>query len=562
MHKGWLPRPWTVLAWLAGITLLLPVLALFFEAFSFDSWSFETLSFEELSPGTEVFSHLWDTVLIDYISNTLLLVFWVALLSVVFGLPVAWLIAMCEFPGRKWLQWAMMLPLAMPSYLIAYVYTDLFDYAGLIQTTLRGWFGWQSPADYAFFEIRSLGGAATMLALVLFPYLYLIVRTSLAEQSYQLTQASRVMGCTPWESFFRVSLPMVRGAIVVALALIGMETLADFATVHYFAVNTLTTAVYDTWLGYGSLTAAAKISVMMLVLVFLFIGLERYSRRQQAVYERQSKQDNDFLYRLTGIKAVMATLWCLTILFFAFVLPLLVLIGYAIDNVDVAWNSDFFRFAGVSFSIAATVAVITVIISLLILSNQRDSNTHEQKWFNRLPSVFASTGYALPGTVLAIGVLIPLTTLDFAINDVLDKWMQWQPGLILSGSVFAIIFAYVVRFNAVAVGAIESSYSKISPSIDMVSKTLGLGRFKLMWLVHLPLLKKGCLTAALLVFIESMKELPAALLLRPFDFETLATYVYQYVSDEQLENASIAALTIVLVGLLPLILINRMAVKR
>ncbi|MCJ8274140.1 MAG: hypothetical protein MJK04_32670, partial [Psychrosphaera sp.] len=191
MHKGWLPRPWTVLAWLAGITLFLPVLALFFEAFSFDTWSFETWSFEELSPSAEVFSHLWDTVLLDYISNTVLLVFLVALLSVVFGLPVAWLIAMCQFPGRKWLQWAMMLPLAMPSYLIAYVYTDLFDYAGLIQTTLRGWFGWQSPADYAFFEIRSLGGAATMLALVLFPYLYLIVRTSLTEQSYQLIHASR-----------------------------------------------------------------------------------------------------------------------------------------------------------------------------------------------------------------------------------------------------------------------------------------------------------------------------------------------------------------------------------
>lgn len=547
MDKGQLIRQfWTVSAWLSGLALLLPVLALLFES---------------LSPGTEVFSHLWDTVLMDYISNTLLLVFLVALLSLLIGLPVAWLIAMCQFPGRKSFQWAMMLPLAMPSYLIAYVYTDLFDYAGPVQTTLRGWFDWQSPADYAFFEIRSLGGAATMLALVLFPYLYLIVRTSLAEQSFQLIHASRVMGCKPWESFFRVSMPMVRGAIVVALALIGMETLADFATVHYFAVNTLTTAVYDTWLGYNSLTAAAKISVMMLVLVFLFISLERYSRKQRAVHERQSKQDGDYLYQLTGFKAFLATLWCSLILFFAFVLPLLVLINYAIDNVDIAWNDEFFHYAGVSFALAATVAVITVLLSLFILSNLRDNNSLEAKWYNRMPSIFASTGYALPGTVLAIGVLIPLTTLDFAINEVLEQWMQWQPGLILSGSVFAIIFAYVVRFNAVAVGAVESSYSKISPSIDMVSKTLGLGRFKLMWLVHLPLLKKGCLTAGLLVFIESMKELPAALLLRPFDFETLATYVYQYVSDEQLENASIAALTIVIVGLLPLIFVNRLAVK-
>lgn len=537
---------WSFMAWAFGLTLLLPVLALFIEA---------------AMPGSEIFAQLWDTVLLDYIVNTLQLVVAVALLSLVFGLPVAWLIAMCRFPGRKFFQWAMMLPLAMPSYLIAYVYTDLLDYAGPIQRTLRSWFGWQSPDDYAFFEVRSLGGAATMLALVLFPYLYLIVRTALTEQSYQLVHASRVMGCSPWQSFYKVSLPMLRGAIVVSLALIAMETLADFATVHYFAVNTLTTAVYDTWLGYNSLTAAAKISVVMLVLIFTFIALEKYSRAQQAVHERQSSRDADHLYQLSGGKAFLATFWCLLVLFLAFVLPLLVLIGYAIDHFDTAWNEAFLRYAGVSFTLAAVVAVITVIVSLLILSNYRHHSTHEAKWYHRLPSGFASTGYALPGTVLAIGVLIPLSKMDFAINDLTAQWFDWQPGLILSGTVFAIIFAYVVRFNAVAVGAIESSYAKISPSIDMASKTLGLNRIKLMWRVHLPLLRKGCFTAALLVFIESMKELPAALLLRPFDFETLATYVYQYVSDEQLENASIAALTIVLVGLLPLIFINRMAVK-
>lgn len=534
------------LAWACGLALLLPVLALFVES---------------AVPGESVFSQLWDTVLLDYISNTLQLVLWVGLLSLLLGLPSAWIIAMCDFPGRKYFQWAMMLPLAMPSYLIAYVYTDLLDYAGPIQRALRSWFDWHSPADYAFFEVRSLGGAATMLALVLFPYLYLIVRTALSEQSYQLIHASRVMGSSPWQSFFRVSIPMLRGAIVVSLALIGMETLADFATVHYFAVNTLTTAVYDTWLGYNSLTAAAKISVVMLLLVFTFIGLEKYSRRQQAVYERHGRREADFLYQLHGVKAFLATGWCLLVLFLAFVLPLSILIGYAIDHFDTAWNEAFFRYAGVSFMLAITVAVLTVVVSLIILSNFRHHSTYQKKWFHGLPGAFASTGYALPGTVLAIGVLIPLSKADFALNDLTAAWFDWQPGLLLSGTVFAIIFAYVVRFNAVAVGAIESSYSKISPSIDMVAKTLGLGRFGVMWRVHLPLLRKGCFTAALLVFIESMKELPAALLLRPFDFETLATYVYQFVSDEQLENASIAALTIVVVGLVPLIFINRMAVK-
>ena len=540
-------RLWQAKVWLTALLLVLPVLALVYEA---------------SLPDDDVFSQLWDTVLWDYIVNTISLVVLVGLLSLLFGLPVAWLIAMCKFPGRKWLQWAMMLPLAMPSYLIAYVYTDLFDYAGPIQSHLRVWFDWQGPDDYYFFSIRSLGGAATMLALVLFPYMYLIVRTSLVEQSYQLIHASRIMGAKPWQSFWRVSVPMARGAIVIALALIGMETIADFATVHYFAVNTLTTAVYDTWLGYGSLTAAAKISVVMLILVFALVGMERFSRKQQAVFERSATQDADHLYALTGAKAWAATLWCLTVLFFAFVLPFLVLLDYAIENFEQAWNEAFFQYAQISFMVASVVAILTVLISLMILAYQRDANSIKRSTLQSIPSVLSSTGYALPGTVLAIGVLIPLSAMDFAINEFTDTWWQWQPGLVLSGTVVAIIFAYVVRFNAVAIGAIEASYAKISPSIDMVSKTLGLGKFKMMVSIHLPLLKGGCLTAALLVFIEAMKELPAALLLRPFDFETLATYVYQYVSDEQLETASVAALTIVLVGLIPLIFVNRLAVKR
>lgn len=538
-------RLWSSLAWAFALACVLPLMALVSES---------------AQPGSGVFSQLLESVLWDYIANSIQLVFWVALLSVVFGLPSAWLMAMCQFPGRRIFQWALMLPLAMPAYLIAYVYTDLLDYAGPVQKTLRHWFDWQSPNDYAFFEVRSLGGAAVMLALVLFPYLYLIVRTALKEQSYGLINASRLMGCSPWRSFFRVSLPMLRSAIMLAIALIAMETLADFATVHYFAVNTLTTAVYDTWLGYNSLTAAAKISVVMLLLVFGFIGLEKYSRRRQKLYERNAHQHGT-LYHLSGAKALVATLWCSMLLFFAFILPMLVLLSYAIEHFDTAWNEAFFGYATTSLLVASVVAAICVVVSLVILGHQRYHQLFQAKWWHRAPSAMASTGYALPGTVLAIGVLIPLGQLDFALNEITSRWFEWQPGLIFSGTVVAIVFAYVVRFNAVALGSIESSYAKISPSTDMASKTMGLGMVAMMRKVHLPLLRKGCFSAALLVFIESMKELPTALLLRPFDFETLATYVYQYVSDEQLENASIAALTIVLVGLLPLIFINRLAAK-
>ncbi|WP_440055304.1 ABC transporter permease [Pseudoalteromonas sp. T1lg65] len=528
---------WQSFAWLIGLLLSAPLLFLINES---------------LQPDSDVFDHLWDTVLWDYVSNTVWLIIGVIILSSIIALPLGWLTAYCAFPGRRFFQWALMLPLAMPTYLIAYVYTDLLDYAGPVQISLRNWFGWQSPDDYWFFDIRTLEGAIVMIALVLYPYLYLIFKTALREQSFKLVQASQLMGKSPLQSFLKVSIPLSRGAIVAGLALISMETMADFATVHYFAVSTLTTAVYDTWLGYYSLTAAAKISGIMLLFLFLALTLERLSRSSDVVHERQATQNSETLYHLIGIKAWGATLWCTFVLGVAFVLPTLVLAGYAIDYHEQAWNREFFTYAWQSFKIALWVSIIVCICAVLMTFYQRISSDR----FARLPGKFASTGYALPGTVLAIAVLIPLTLFDEYLNQWLDG-SGWEPGLLLSGTIFALVFAYIVRFFAIGQGAVESSYQRISPSLDMASLSLGKSQFQTMYKVHLPLLRRGILTAALLVFIECMKELPAALLLRPFNYETLATHVYQYVSDEQLELASISALFIVLVGLIPLYLVNR-----
>jgi iron(III) transport system permease protein len=433
------------------------------------------------------------------------------------------------------------------------VYTDLFDYAGPIQSWLRQVFAWQSPDDYWFFDIRTLGGAVLMLALVLYPYLFLIFKTALKEQSYKLVQASQVMGYSPARSFVSVSIPLGRGAIAAALALISMETMADFATVHYFAVSTLTTAVYDTWLGYYSLTAAAKISGIMLLFLFVAIGVEKFSRRNKAVFERTNSDNPGPLYYLSGKRGWLATFACTVVLFAGFILPILILLSYAISYFSEAWNSNAFMYAWQSLRIAIIVSVLCVVLSVLVNFYQR---INQSSWA-LVPGKIASTGYALPGTVLAIAVLLPLSSLDQQLNQFAEgqAWLD-EPGLLFSGSLFALIFAYVVRFYAISQGAIESSYARLSPSLDMASHSMGVSESKTLQKIHLPLLRRGMLTAGLIVFIECMKELPAALLLRPFNFETLATYVYQYVSDEQLELASVSALFIVLVGLIPLYLVH------
>ncbi|MDP2560731.1 iron ABC transporter permease [Psychrobium sp. 1_MG-2023] len=533
-----LNKKWPAFSWLLSLLIFMPLMAIVWQSFGDDQ---------------AVFSHLWQTVLPQYLINTFLVVFGVAFLSMLIGVPLAWLVAMCQFPMRGVFVWALLLPLAMPSYVVAFIYTDLLEYAGPIQSSLRELFGWKNAQDYWFFDVRTVNGAIVMLTLVLFPYVFLLARTSFLEQSQSLLQSARMLGCSAWQSFYRVSLPLARPAIAVSVALVAMETLADFAVVHYFAVPTLTTAVYDTWVGYGSLAAAARLSALMLACLFVLISLERFGRSQQKNYQRTTGQEQINRYQLTGVKAYAATGLCISIFMLAFGLPFILLIDMAIDYFEQSWNDEFIQYSINSFSLAVIVSFICVAIGILLSFFKRLS----QHKSSSVPSKIASSGYALPGTVLAIGVLIPLSLFDHAINDLWEYFGKEGPGLILSGTLFAIVAGYVVRFSAIAIGSVESSLNKVTPSIDMVSVTLGMSPLKMLFKVHLPLVRKGCFAAALLVFIESMKELPAALLLRPFDYETLATYVYQFVSDEQLEHGALAAIVIVLVGLIPLIFLNR-----
>lgn len=525
-------------SFLVACLIALPLLTLFVEA-----WSGSGASF----------SHIKETVLTDYIVNTLLLMLLVSSFVICIGVPLAWLIAHCEFFGKSFFNWALVLPLAMPSYIVAFTYTDLLDYAGPIQIALRNFFGWTSVNDYWFFDIRSLFGAAVMLALVLYPYVYLMVRANFMEQGATMTYAARMLGQSPFKCFLRVSLPLARSAIIASSALVMMETMADFATVQYFSVSTLTTAVYDTWLSYYDLASAAKLSAIMLCGVFALLYLERIQRGRKQAENNAKLSQQKLKYILSKKQALLAFVFCSTILALAFLLPCYVLLIYAIDNFEQSWSSDVWIYAKNSGGIALIVALVSLSIAILV----NYANRIKASSMQALSLKIASTGYAIPGSVMAIGVLIPLTQLDFWINESAAFFNMSGPGLLLSGSVVAIIFAHVARFTAVANKTLESSYQKISPSLDMVSKSLGQGGLSLLRRVHMPLMKKSALVAALLIFVESMKELPAALLLRPFDFQTLPTYVYQYASDEQLEVAALGALLIVLVGLIPLFVLNR-----
>lgn len=528
---------WKTSSGAVALLLVLPILAIFFTA---------------IGETDDLFAHLMSTVLPTYTYNTIVLVLGTMALALVFGIPSAWVMAMCRVPSEGILQWALVLPLAMPGYIVGYIFTDWFDFAGPIQLLLRDLTGW-GPGDYWFPDIRTLAGAMFVLSLVLYPYVYLLARAAFMEQNVSLLQSARLLKCSPWESFRRISMPLARPSIAVGLSLVAMETVGDFGTVSYFAVNTLTTAVYDTWLGYSSLTAAAKISAIMLVIVILLLSAERFSRRRQKLFQSQFSSREDYRYELRGWKKWLALTWCWGLVCVAFIFPLGQLLIYAYKYFAQSWTSEFREFALNSLYVSVAAALFGVSIALLVNFCQRLNPGRQSLSFMRM----ASMGYAVPGTVLAIGVMVPVLFMDHLVNDI-AKAMEWgRPGLVFSGSMFAIIFAMVVRFSAVAIGSIESSLAKVSPSLDMASRTMGCNSNQMLWRVHFPLVRRGALIAGLLVFIESMKELNAALLLRPFNFETLATYVYNFASDEHLELAALPAVLLVLVGLIPLVLINR-----
>lgn len=523
--------------WLLALALMVPVLTMFYAS---------------ISASSGVFSHLWQTVLPDYIQNTLLLGAWVVFLVILFGVPSAAIISQTNVYGRRFLRWLLLLPLAMPAYLVAYLYTDLFDYAGPVQRFLRAQFGWQSPQDYWFFDIRTLAGAGVIIALVLFPYVYMLTRTAFEQQDKHLLRASRTLGFSAGQTLFKVSIPLARPAIAVAASLVLMETLADFATVQYFAVNTLTTAIYDTWLGYGDIAAANAIASVLTLLVFIVLVLEQRSRAHQQHQTNRPNQAQPLL-QLTMWQNLLASGYCWLLVVAGFLLPMVLLLAMAFDYSTGEQVVELLDTGVNSLTIAAYVATIATVLALVFASYRRFSQSKSKQ----LPLQISGFGYAIPGTVLAMAMLATFGPLDHWLNDLAASLNWQQPGLILSGTIFAIVIALVVRFIAIANGTLASGYDQIAKSLDYAPASLGVSLTKAVGRVHLPLLRPSIFVAWLLVFVEAMKELPAVLLLRPFNFDTLSTHIYQLISDERLEQGALGAILIVAFGLLPIIWLNK-----
>ena len=501
--------------------------------------------------------HLASTVLPDYLVNTLGLCLGVGLGVIVVGVATAWLTAMHDFPGRRIFEWALVLPLAVPAYVLAYVYTDFLQFVGPVQSGLREAFGWRR-ADYWFPDVRSLAGAITMFIFVFYPYVYLLARTAFIERASGMLEAARTLGLGPWRSFFRVSLPLARPAIVAGSTLALMETLADYGTVSYFGVQTFTTGIYRAWFSLGDRIAAAQLAASLLGFVILLLLVEQLSRGRAKFHNTTGRNRPQAGYTLRGGHALVAVLVCAIPLFIGFALPAGLLLRLALSEGDAQFGRHFLTLAGNSFVLAGLTALIAVALALLLAYGARLSKGVVARVLNRLVGL----GYAVPGSVIAVGVLIPVTRLD---NWLAAQWALFfgsNPGLLLTGGIAALIYAYLVRFLAVALQSVSSSLAKVTPSMDEAARSLGATQGETLRRVHLPILGGSLLTAGLLVFVDVMKELPATLVMRPFNFDTLATQAYTLASDERLGEASTAALAIVAVGLLPLIFLSRQIAQR
>ena len=530
------PSGWTVVVMAIAFLLSTPVLFILGNIFA-DSG--------------EIWNHLAKTVLARYIINSFWLMIGVGCGVLVIGVGTAWLVTMCRFPGSRLFEGTLLLPLAAPAYVLAYTYTDFLDFSGPVQTALRNLFGW-GYGDYWFPNIRSLWGAIAMLTLVLYPYVYLLARVAFLEQSVCTLEASRTLGCGPWRSFATVALPLARPAIVAGLALALMETLNDFGTVQYFGVDTFTTGIYRTWFGLGERVAAAQLAAFLLLFILWLILLERWSRRRARYYQSVGSHRRMASYQLRGIRAVGAGFACFLPLGLGFLLPAAVLLEMTIKNATITIDERFWGFARNSFVLAVITAMLGVAIAVVMAYGLRLRSNVGMRFATRI----ASMGYAVPGSVIAVGILIPIGKLD----NTIDAWMRStfgiSTGLLLSGTITALVFAYLVRFLAVSFSTVEASLGKIKPSLDDAARSLGHSPTSTLVKVHTPMMWGSLLTAAMLVFVDVMKELPATLIVRPFNFDTLAVRVYNLASDERLAEAAGPALAIVLVGIIPVILLS------
>lgn len=521
--------PWSIGAAVIAAVVLMPILAIIWFAFH---------------PTDNIWPHLLSTTLPRYLANTGVLMVGVGAVSAAVGTGAAWLVVMYRFPGRKWLQWALLMPLAVPAYVGAYALVDFFEYAGPVQTGLRAIFGWKDAQDYVFPAIRTRGAAVAVLSAALYPYVYILARAAFREQSGAGFEVARALGAGPFARFWRVGLPLARPAIAAGVAVVMMETVNDFGTVDYFAVQTLTTGIFSVWLQGGNLGGAAQLAACMLTIIVMLVTLEKLSRRRSRFFSSARNTRPVTPAQLKGASGWIATGLCLFPLAVGFVLPMAVLVSHAIDASE--WAAPGLHLAVLrTVFVAGVAAILTVMGGVFMVYGVRLSG-------KRLPALLmpvTAIGYAAPGAVLALGILVPLAAFDNAFADLVLRITGYDPGLLLTGTAAALILAYVVRFFAIAQGTADAALGRVSPSLPMAARSLGRTRTGTLWAVQLPLVRASIGSALLLVFVDAVKELPATLLLRPFNFDTLATRVYAKASLENIAEAAPAALMISVIGL-------------
>ena len=500
-------------------------------------------------PSEATWSHLVSTVLPEYIWNTLRLIFLVAMGVILFGVTAAWLVTAYRFPGQRVLEWALVLPLAMPAYVMAYAYTDWLQAAGPVQTLLRDLTGWR-VREYWFPEVRSLPGAAAMLSFALYPYVYLLARSAFLEQSRTTMEAARLAGYGDWGRFVRVALPLARTGIVAGTALALMEALADFGTVSYFAVNTFTAGIYRAWLSLGDPVTAGQLATCLLAFVLAMLSLERRHRGGARYAAKRTPMPPQPLH---GAAGAAASVMCAVPITFGFLVPAAVLIKLAVADPEVRFGARIYGLVANTFILAGVAAIAAVAIALLLAYAARTVKHPLVQGTNRL----AVLGYALPGAVIAVGILLPLGKLDNAIAAWLHEQFGVKTGLLLTGSIIALIYAYLVRFLAVAFQTVEAGLTRVTLSMDDAARSLGYSPWRTLLRVHMPIMSGSLATAALLVFVDVMKELPATFAMRPFNFDTLAVEAYNLAKDERIAEAAVPSLLMVGIALLPLIVLSR-----
>lgn len=497
----------------------------------------------------ETLSQLAQTVLWRYSWTTVALVCLVATGSIMIGATTAWLVVTTDFKGRKLLEIALVLPLAFPAYVLAYAYTHVLDHPGIVQSTLRDMMGW-GPRDYWFPEIRSLGGAAAMLTLVLYPYVYLLTRAAFRMQAAAPFYAARSLGSSPVGCFLRVSLPMARPAIAAGALLVVMETIADFGTVAHFGVQTFATGIYTSWFSMADRGAAAQLALGLLAFAFLVAALE-HQNRGAARYATKGRQEPFPRMGLTGGRALAAQLACGLPVLLGVVVPTWALFAMGMNSEQNIFSSRYIAFIQNSLFLAAIASVVTVGAAVLLGTFKRVSP-------NRLSTAslyIGRLGYAVPGGVIAVGLLVPFAGLDNWIDARMENWFGISTGLLITGSIWLMIAAYMIRFLAAAVGAYDSGLATVTPNIDAAARILGRTDWGTVRSVHLPILKPSLLTAFLIVFVDTVKELPATLILRPFNYDTLAVQAFRLASDERLQGAAVPSLMIAGIGLIPVIIL-------